>query len=422
MNNLHQEFLKQTISNLETLQSELPNISDDSEDFLHRYFRCLHTIKGTSNTFNLFDLAKLSHKIEDLIQAIQNNQISPTDETSSVLHESFPRLLQTARNYQNGHENSDASDFINKLQKLIPHKKDSEDLFIFRIPPRIVAKLSINERDALNLAIQKGKTFYLLKAGFTLPKFSEDFKNFKELLNRNGEVIAVSSDTNRNPQQEINFRVFFTTDLAKNELENLVRNFNVEIDFENVSPAKNLPENLAGILENLVSYGKKTAQFLNKNIAFETDFCDSKISPKQLILLNEVASHLLHNAIDHAIETVEQRSLNGKNPTARIKISCEALKNELVLKIEDDGSGIDVEKILSVAKAKGLNTFDENEVLELIFSQGFSTSESISQISGRGVGLDAVKDLVEKTGGRIEVETKGGFGTTFSVYLPHKLL
>lgn len=422
MGELRREFLKQTISNLKALQSDFSDNSL-SEDFLRRLFRSLHTLKGASNTFNLFDLAKLAHNTESLIQAIQNNQIPQTEEIKSVFRESFAQFLQTVQNYQDGKDTNISHDFIDRLQKLIPDKNESKDLFIFQIPPRILSRLSITEKDALNLALQKGKTFYLVKASFALQNFYDDFRNFKEILNENGEVIAVASSPNKNPQQEVNFQIFFASVLQKNEVEDLIKQFSSQIDFEQTSPMQNLPENLAGVLDNLVNYGEKTAQFLNKNIAFETHFADAQISNSRLILLNEVASQLLHNAIDHAIEPIEIRALNGKSSTAKIKISFIKLENELLFEIEDDGGGIDVEKIAQIAKQKGLISRNkisiEKEVLNLIFSPGFSTSQTVSEISGRGVGLDAVKDLVEKSDGRIEVETKDGFGTKFSVYLPN---
>lgn len=424
MGELRQEFLKQTVSNLESLQGEFHSLAEVSlsDDFLQRFFRTLHTIKGTAKTFDVIHLSQLAHEIENLVQAIQASQIDQNEATEEVFYESFAQLLRMTRNYQSRKQTSLPIDFIEHLQIMIPNKKFSDDLFIFQIPPRIISKLSLHEKDALNLAIQKGKTFYLLKASFALLTFYEDFKTFKEILSTNGEVIAVASDANKNPNQEVNFQFFFISDLEKEGVENLIKNNHAKIDFENAPPLGNIGSNLAEVLENLVKYGKKTSQFLNKAVSFETNFSPVQISDKHLILLNEVASHLLHNAIDHGIESVEERALNGKSPTAKIKINFESLKTEFLFEIEDDGAGIDIAKILAKAKEKGLldgnGNSGEKEAIEAIFSQGFSTSETVSQISGRGVGLDAVKDLVEKSGGRIEVKTKDGFGSTFSVYLP----
>ena len=424
MGELRREFLKQTISNLETLQSESSdNLSESlSDNYLRRFFRTLHTIKGTSNTFNLSVLAQIAHELENLLQAVQDHQIVQNHLTKKAFQDGFSQLLLAAVNYQKGIEVSLPTDFIEDLRNLIPEKDNSNDLSVFKIPNRILAKLSTTETDVLSLAIQKGRFFYLLKVTFPLSSFYADFKIFKELLNDNGEVIAIASAPNKNPQMEIIFQVYFVTNLVKTEVEAIIQNFSVQIEFESIPSNQDFPDNLSEVLENLVRYGKKTAQFLNKTINFETDFSEVKFSNTQLILLNEVASHLLHNAIDHAIEPAEERVIIGKSPVANIKIKLGKIDNEIIFEIQDDGIGIDTKKVLSIAKERGLlkddESSDENEAIQLIFSQGFSTSEKISEISGRGVGLDAVKDLVEKSNGRIEVKTKEGFGSTFSVYLP----
>lgn len=424
MGELRKEFLKQTISNLETLQNEFSGSLSDSlsDDFLRHIFRTLHTIKGTSNTFSLAVLAQTAHELENLPQAIQNNQIIQTKETKKFFEEGFSQLLSIAKKYSAGIEVSLPKDFLKRLKNIIPEKIDLNELSVFQIPNRILAKLSITETDVLNLAIQKGRDFYLLKVNFPMSSFYDDFKRFKEVLNENGEVIAISSAPNKNPQFEINFQVYFVTNLNKTEVEKIIKNFSVQIEFESFAPTNEFPESLADALENLIKYGKKTAQFLNKTIIFETSFSDLNIPSDQIILLNEVASHLLHNAIDHAIESIEERITSGKKPTATIKIKLEPLNNELLFEIEDDGAGIDAKRIIALAIEKGLIQKDEiseeSEAIRLIFSQGFSTSEKISEISGRGVGLDAVKELVENSGGRIEVKTRDGYGSIFSVYLP----
>lgn len=424
MGELRKEFLKQTISNLETLQSEFSdNLTNSLGDiFLRRFFRTLHTIKGTSKTFNLSILAQLAHELEDLLQAIQKDQIRQDEETKKTFEESFSQLLLISQNYLAGSEPFHPTDFVEKLKSLIPQKSDSNELSVFQIPNRILAKLSTTETDILNLALQKGRAFYLLKVNFVMSQFYDDFKRFKEVLNENGEVIAIASAPNKNPQIEINFQVYFVTTLIKADVENIIQDFSVQIEFESLAEVHEFPENLSETLDNLIKYGKKTAQFLNKTITFKTSFSELNIPSQQIILLNEVASHLLHNAIDHAIESIEERITKGKNPTATIKITLETLNNELLFEIEDDGAGIDAKRILAIAKEKGLIQNDEvsedSEAIQLIFSQGFSTSEQISEISGRGVGLDAVKDLVENRGGRIEVKTTDGYGSIFSVYLP----
>ena len=426
MGELRQEFLKQAISNLEILQKESLADFDKpfSEDFLRRFFRQLHTIKGTSNTFNLINLAKLAHEIESLIQAIQNNQIEQNKQTITALQSSFKHLSNLIHNYQNAQEISLKDDFIEQIKALLPDSKqtDSKDFFDSQIPENLLEKLSINEKDSLFQAIQKGNFFYLLETVFNLLTFYEDFKSFKQILNDNGEVIAVSPNISQKPEQEINFQVFFVSNLDKENLVKLIEDYSVRIEFKSVFPNIDFSDDLAGTIERLITIGEKNAKTLKKNVSFETSLDEVNFPAEKLILLHEIASHLLHNAIDHALESTEHRIGNGKHPIAKIKISIAELENELLFEIEDDGKGLDLEKITHLARQKNLITdnqiLNEEEAIKLIFTQGFSTSENVTHISGRGVGLDAVRDLVEKAQGRIEVKTQTGKGTTFSVYLP----
>ncbi|GLS24399.1 chemotaxis protein CheA [Marinibactrum halimedae] len=132
--------------------------------------------------------------------------------------------------------------------------------------------------------------------------------------------------------------------------------------------------------------------------------------------------HLVRNAIDHGIETPERRVALGKNEEGSIVLSACHQGGNIVVEVSDDGKGIDPEAILEKARDKNIH-FDEAEtdpqkIFDLIFEPGFSTAESISDISGRGVGMDVVRRNIKDLGGRIEVESKIGKGSVFRVYLP----
>lgn len=418
MGELRQEFLKQTVSNLQNLQRESFENTIFSEDFLRRFFRQLHTIKGTSRTFDLDDLSHLAHEVENLLQAVQNNQVLQNQPTTSIFQNSFTHLLKLANDYQKGNETQFPHSFADEIRKLLPaQNENAKDLLYHQIPNNFISQLSVQEKTNLGIALQNGHHFYLLEVFFQLTIFDLEFKRFKQTLNENGEVIAVAHATSQNPGETVGFKIFYVSNLVKNEIETVISGFCTKIEFENSPIPKNHADNLAGLLANLVMDGNKVAQLLSKKVAFETSFSKVNTSAKDLILLNDIASHLIHNAIDHAIETVEERTAKGKNPIAKIEISLSNVENTTLLQIRDDGKGIDVEKIISKAKEKGLTVSTEKEAIELIFMQGFTTSNTVSEISGRGVGLDAVKDLVENSGGKIEVETKLGEGTIFKIYL-----
>jgi two-component system chemotaxis sensor kinase CheA len=132
--------------------------------------------------------------------------------------------------------------------------------------------------------------------------------------------------------------------------------------------------------------------------------------------------HLVRNSFDHGLEEPEGRRKAGKPEEGFIELRAEQRGNHIVIEVEDDGGGIDLESIRGTAVRKGLleenQPADEQQVLNFLFMPGFSTKEKASQVSGRGVGLDVVKTNVARLGGMIDVETEPGVGTRFTITLP----
>jgi two-component system chemotaxis sensor kinase CheA len=131
---------------------------------------------------------------------------------------------------------------------------------------------------------------------------------------------------------------------------------------------------------------------------------------------------MVRNSVDHGIETPEERSRLGKDPTACIRIAAYHQSGQIVISISDDGRGLNRDRILAKAQQNGLihagSALTENEIFHLIFEPGFSTAEKVTDISGRGVGMDVVRRHVQKLRGRIEIQSKAGEGTTFLIRLP----
>ncbi len=134
--------------------------------------------------------------------------------------------------------------------------------------------------------------------------------------------------------------------------------------------------------------------------------------------------HLIRNSIDHGVEEIEKRLELGKQRTGTVKLSAYPDGNNVVIEVEDDGSGIDIEKVKNKAIDRGIIThqdtqlMDNNEIVQLLFAPGFSTADKITDISGRGVGLDVVKTKIEALGGIVEADTTLGKGTKFIIRLP----
>src|SRR5262249_35283843 len=142
-------------------------------------------------------------------------------------------------------------------------------------------------------------------------------------------------------------------------------------------------------------------------------------------IVEELADPLMHmvrNSLDHGIETPEQRITAGKTPTARVELRAAHQGGHILIEISDDGRGINREAVLRKAAERGLVQADakltDNEVFNLIFEPGFSTAEKVTDISGRGVGMDVVKKQIQKLRGVIEIQSTPGQGTTFRLKLP----
>ena len=164
------------------------------------------------------------------------------------------------------------------------------------------------------------------------------------------------------------------------------------------------------------------SQELGKRIILETHGEDTELDKTVIERLTDPLVHLLRNSIDHGIESPEVRAARGKNPEGRIELSAEHSGGEVLIRIIDDGAGIDPERIRAKAVEKGLIAHDtlisDKDTLMLIFAPGFSTAEKITSVSGRGVGMDVVKRNIDALRGRVSLESVPGGGTTVSVRIP----
>lgn len=163
---------------------------------------------------------------------------------------------------------------------------------------------------------------------------------------------------------------------------------------------------------------------LNKDIELVMSGEETELDRTVIDEIGDPLIHLLRNAADHGLETTEERKKLGKNPKGTIKLQAYQDGNSVVIEVVDDGKGIDASKIKEKSIKKGLLTKEEalnlsdQEIIDFLFKPGFSTSETITDLSGRGVGLDVVKSKITSLGGNVEIKTEVGKGSTFIVRLP----
>lgn len=159
---------------------------------------------------------------------------------------------------------------------------------------------------------------------------------------------------------------------------------------------------------------------LGKDIELVIQGQDTELDRTVVDELGDPFVHLIRNAVDHGIESKDERIKKGKNPKGIIKMIASQEGNKAIVRIEDDGKGIDPEVIRQKADEKGIKVdgLNEEEIINLIFNQGFSTNDEVTDISGRGVGMDVVKGKISALGGNISVKSEVGIGSTFTIHLP----
>lgn len=398
MEKFRRQFLLDSVKNLKHLQN---NVRDAKRG---EVFRLLHTIKGTAQTFGFAFASRLAHELETILSAEQ-----------TISNENYKLLFTEGIAFLIGSfEQKDfefPAQFVEKIHAAIPQNNLSfiSNEISIKIPKEILGQLSQTEKTALASAGQNEQNLYCFEVNFDLADFTDGFKNFRETLSASGEIIATLPSAKSGGNGKIGFQILFASAAKPAAIEKIAKIGAAEIIL-NTSP-KIFTNDLSGILAKVVEHGENLAGKLGKEIDFKVSNNEISLSDEKLKLVFDVLLHLTRNAVDHAIEK------KGK-----IELGMKAAADGFYLIVADNGNGIDLEKVKAKAIEKNLISADtvltKQATLRLIFQSEFSTSQKLTEISGRGIGLDAVKDAVEKADGKISVKSQGGNGTTFEIFLP----
>lgn len=180
---------------------------------------------------------------------------------------------------------------------------------------------------------------------------------------------------------------------------------------------------IAGVLQKMNRLVRDMNKKLGKNVVFETEGENTEVDKSIIDALSDPFMHLIRNSMDHGIESEEERIAAGKDPHGTVGIYAQSAAGEITIIVADDGRGLDPEKLMAKAKAKGLLTkpedkYTESEIYNFIMMPGFSTNETVTEYSGRGVGMDVVCKNIEQVGGRITVQSELGKGMRVVIKIP----
>jgi len=432
------------------------------EDDLANLLRALHTLKGSSRMLEFKRIEELSHSLEGVFVSLREQRIGLSENavklilsSLDLLKSGFNLLLETKNDeieiYEHvknlsllasneeyslpetsisssvsginlKHKNEKAENpnqndnelnhsVLNDDKQIHPSKqqKDSKTETI---------RLSIEKIDGI---IKSIATLQFLE--ITAKSISQDsmlissmIKEFSKIIRDNKKFdTALLSD-------------FRKLERMSDKLNSALRNYSIDAgnyirsSYDSVISLRTLP--ISTILDNYPRYVYQVSGELGKKARLNIEGKDNEIDKNIIEALSEVIMHMVRNAIDHGLETPRERLAAGKNEIGNLSIICSRESGNMKIIISDDGRGIDIEKIrkkvvregfVSAAAAEELSRED---LTNFIFQSGFSTSGNVSNVSGRGVGMDVVRESIETLKGSIVVESSHGYGTTFTIMVP----
>jgi len=398
MNDFRQIFLTDSIKNLNNLRT---NLTQDffTENLRRESFRTIHTVKGGAQTFGLQNPARLAEQLENILAADDNLA------DKNLLLEGIKLLVNSLES----NEAELSADFLEKLGNASRKPTESE-IFLTQIPPQVFRSFSQSEQNAFISATRQKQNIYCIEAGFEVSDFAQQYRNLRKALTENGEILASLPSEKYKAAGKIGFQIFLASRETVEDVQTAVKDFAADVSSHACTDKTS--DDLFKMLSQIAAHAENIAEKSNKKIRISILTNDLEISAEKNKTLFDILLHLVRNAVDHGTE---------QNGNIEIRLFDET--ENLYLSVSDDGKGIDPAKIRARAVEKNLISDDdllnEQQIIELIFSPEFSTAETVTEISGRGVGLDAVKSLVEKMNGKISVRNRKTNGTIFEIFLPN---
>jgi len=416
-----ESFVEETNELLEQSRHDvitLKNIQND-ENTLAKLLRNLHTIKGNARMLGFLKIEKLSHALEDIYKSVKDGQVKNSDRLVKLVFAVADKIQACTSSIKNtGTDECDIEIYLQYCDKIAAGELIDTDAFVASLN-----RNEANDADGEEDEEAKGSVGDIQSIRIKLSRVNEIITAFDTMITREFHLKHQLDELRKFEERTENhdlskIRKQFESDIYA--LETSI--FSVQ---EQVFDLRMLPISLVlRPLENTIAI-----ESLNLGKKVHCIIPSSDIAVDKVILeeLGDILMHLIRNALDHGIESPEERKACGKSEEGTITISCVRETKHIELKITDDGRGLDYDKIRSKALAlypergEEIKNMADRELSQFLFQSGFSTKDKVTELSGRGVGLDVVWSNVEKIKGRIKIESELGKGTSFILYFPLSL-
>ncbi|MEM6480074.1 MAG: chemotaxis protein CheA, partial [Pseudomonadota bacterium] len=473
-----EELLEQLTDGLDALAGSAPSRHD-----FDSVFRAVHSIKGGAAAFALHDLTDFAHALETLLGAFRESAALPSPGEVRRLQRGADRLAQLIGHAQDGRISTEEerladAALLNEAENLpgappltlrlkassgqakallkalptlgevqarideacIPSLEDYDPaapclVWEIELTPSMSEKLlekALKDIDPTGALMRPARETSAREPGGPAPREAPAARlnqamsitqaptirvgldRIDRLINLVGELVINQAMLARSAE-EMGARQNSDHMIGLEDLMRLSRDLQDSVMQIRAQPVKPLFQRMARICREATTLSGKSVELICEGQETEID--------KTVIeRLADPLTHMIRNAVDHAIEPIEARIAAGKPETGRIFLSASHRSGQVILETRDDGRGIDRAKVLARARAKGLiapgTELTESEIDQLLFKPGFSTADEVSSLSGRGVGMDVVRSAIHALGGRINIESTPGRGTRFEIALP----
>ncbi len=467
MDDIVREFLVESTENLDQLDRDLVALEKDpqAESILAGIFRTIHTIKGTSGFLGFNKLESVTHVGESLLSKMRDGELVLNAEITSGLLLMVDAVREMLANIEAaGHEGDRdyqaVIESLTRLQSCTPETALAEAGPASPTSPILPPEEAQEETGGADkllgeILVDKGRTLPGQVVAALDKQNQGDPRRIGEILVENGSAKA--PDVLEAIQEQKEVRALAATDsnirvdvslldklmnlvgelvLARNQILQF-SSTQQDTSFLNTSQRLNLitTELQEGVMKtrmqpigNIWSKFPRVVRDLatacGKQVNIEMEGKETDLDKTIIESIKDPLTHLVRNAVDHGIETPEERLAAGKPPQGRLFLRAFHEGGQVNIEISDDGAGIDLEQVKQKALEKGLVTPDQvarlsdREIVNLTFLPGFSTAEKVTNVSGRGVGMDVVKTNIEKIGGTVDIQTRAGHGTTLKIKIP----
>lgn len=439
MKEIINDFLVEADELINSLDNNLVKLEEAPDDLelLNEIFRAAHTIKGTSGFLGFEQVTTLTHKMEDILNKLRKSEIVVTPRIMDILLKSLDYLKMLLNNVRsNKNEEIDLEDILQRLTEALKNPQDYEidddgEENQFQSPGSAIN----DEKPDGELSVSSTSPDSAMAESVVSPKSAirtadkkaveqtirVDVARLDAMINLMGELVLgrntlVQIVNQLNKEQE---------DL--NHLEQ-INQVTASVNFITtelqLAVMKMRMQPIGKVFKKFPRMVRDLARDAGKQIELKTCGEETELDKSVIEEIGDPLVHVIRNSCDHGIETPEERKAAGKPEKGNIVLTAGQQGSNIIIKIEDDGRGLDMEAIRRKAVEKGLagqaevDAMSEREVFRFIFEAGFSTAKKVTDVSGRGVGMDVVRTNIEKLNGLIELDSRKGAGTTIVIKLP----